>query len=158
MALKHLKGTAIICSAAALLLAVVIQSCKSEKKVYQSSCDVNITFKKVSFSKLIDSIDAYDQKYVEVDGTYQEGKEESALFNDSLFVDHSSSHALWINFSQDCPLYLSGTRTGLFESNDGSFTWISNKEVTIRGKIDVKHKGHLGSYRGSMDHVSLVKL
>lgn len=158
MALIHLKGTVIIFSVTALFLAIFIQSCKSEKKVYQSSCDVNITFKKVSFSRLMDSIDAYDQKYVEVDGTYQEGKEESALFNDSLFVDHSSSHALWVNFSQDCPLFLSGTRTGLFESNDGGFTRINNKEVTIRGRIDVKHKGHLGSYRGSIDRVSLVKL
>jgi len=158
MALIHLKGTAIIFSITVLFLAVVIGSCKSEKKVYQSSCDVNITFKKVSFSKLIDSIDAYDHQYIEVDGTYQEGKEESALFNDSLFVDHSSSHALWINFSQDCPLYLTGTRTGLFESNDGGFTRISGKDITIRGKIDVKHKGHLGSYRGSIDRVSLVKL
>ena len=162
MALRYTKGAAIINYTFALLLivseALSLQSCTGHKKTYKSNCDVNITFKHVGFTQLIDSIKNYDQQYIEVDGTYKEGKEESALFNDSLFVDHSNSHGLWINFSQDCPLYLSGTRRGLFEDNDGTFTQINNKEITIRGKIDVRHKGHLGSYCGSIDRVSFVKL
>jgi hypothetical protein len=141
-----------------LIPVFIFQSCTSDKKIYQSSCDANITFKHVSFTQLIDSIKNYDHQYVEVSGTYKEGNDESALVNDSLFVDHSNGHAIWINFSQDCPLYLTGTRTGLFEYNDGKFTQINNKKITIRGKIDVRHKGHLGSYRGSIDRVSFVKL
>jgi hypothetical protein len=162
MALIHAKRTAIVLCKAVIfpfmISTVVLQSCKSNKKIYKSSCDANITFKHVSFTKLLDNIQKYDQQYVEIDGTYIEGDEESALVNDSLFVDHSSAHALWVNFSQDCPLYLTGTRTGLFEFNDGKFTQINNKEVTIRGKIDVKHKGHLGSYKASIDRVSYIKL
>ncbi len=161
MALIHAKRTVITYKAVIFQLMIsslVLQSCKSNKKVYASSCDVNVAFKRVSFTKLIDSIQNYDQQYVEIDGTYVEGDEESALVNDSLFVDHSSQRAIWVNFSQDCPLYLTGTRTGLFEFNDGKFTQINNKEVTIRGKIDVKHKGHLGSYKGSIDRVSYIKL
>jgi len=141
-----------------LLIAFVSQSCKSDKKIYQSNCDDGIIFKRIGFTQLIDSINDYDQRYIEVDGTYQEGKEESALFNDSLFVDHSSEHALWVNFSQDCPLYLLGTHKGIFEYNDGKFTQLNNKNITIRGKIDVRHKGHLGSYKGTLDRVSFVKL
>ncbi len=138
---------------------LIFQSCsKGDKKVYKSNCDDGITFKRVSFSKLIDSIESYDHQYIEVDGTYKEGDEESALINDSLFVDHSNSHAIWVNFSQDCPLYLKGTRQGLFEFTDGKFIIINNKKITIRGKIDVRHKGHLGSYKGSMDRVSFVSL
>ena len=141
------------------LLIFISPSCRTEtRKVYHSNCDDGIAFKHVSFSKLVDSINKFDQQYVEVDGVYKEGTEESALVNDSLFVDHSSQHAIWINFSQDCPLYLEGTHQGLFEFNDGQFTQINNQKITIRGKIDVKHKGHLGSYKGSMDRVSLVKL
>ncbi len=136
----------------------IFLSCKREKKIFQSECDNAVTFKHVTFTRLIDSIEKYDQQYIEVDGTYKEGKEISALINDSLFVDHSNGHSLWINFSQDCPLYLLGTRKGLFEYNDGKFTLISNKKITIRGKIDVRHKGHLGSYRGTIDRVSFVKL
>jgi hypothetical protein len=149
------KGPAILF----LLCIFVFQSCKSDKKkVYQSDCDGGITFKHVGFTQLIDSIDDYDQQYIEVDGTYEEGKEQSALVNDSLFVSHSSERSLWVNFSQDCPLYLTGTHKGLFEYNDGKFTQLNNKSITIRGKIDVRHKGHLGSYKGTIDRVSFVEL
>jgi hypothetical protein len=141
-----------------LLPAFVLQSCTHDKKIYKSNCDDGITFKHVGFTQLIDSIQNYDHQYIEVEGTYKEGDAESALVNDSLFVDHSNGHAIWINFSQDCPLYLSGTRIGLFEYNDGKFTMINNKKITIRGEIDVRHKGHLGSYKGTMDRVSFVKL
>lgn len=150
-----INRNALLCA----LLIFISPSCKTEtRKIYQSNCDDGIAFKHVSFSKLVDSINKFDQQYVEVDGVYKEGTEESALVNDSLFVDHSSQHAIWINFSQDCPLYLEGTHQGLFEFNDGQFTQINNQRITIRGKIDVKHKGHLGSYKASLDRISLVKL
>ncbi len=141
-----------------LLSALVLPSCKSDKKIYQSACNDGLSYKRITFSRLIDSIDHYDQQFVEIIGTYKEGKGESALFNDSLFVDHSSQHAIWVNFSQDCPLYLKGTHQGLFEYADGNFTRINNKTITIRGKIDVRHKGHLGSYRATIDRVSFVEL
>lgn len=142
-----------------LLFPFVLQSCKTNKKnIYQSSCDGNISFKHVSFTQLINSINDYDQQYIEVDGTYEEGKGESALVNDSLFTDHSSQHAIWVNFSQDCPLYLIGTRQGIFNDNNGGFTQLNNKSITIRGKVDVRHKGHLGSYRGTIERVSFVKM
>jgi hypothetical protein len=163
MAFTHLNNTfSLIYRAAIFLLLLspfILQSCKKNKKsVYQSSCDGNISFKHVSFTQLIDSITAYDQQYIEVDGTYKEGKEESALVNDSLFVDHSSQHAVWVNFSQDCPLYLIGTHQGIFNYNNGNFTQLNNKSITIRGKIDVRHKGHLGSYKGTIERVSFVKM
>lgn len=141
-----------------VVLLTTMQSCTSERKIYKSDCNDGLSFKHIGFTQLIDSIDMYDQQFVEVTGTYKESKHESALVNDSLFVDHSNGHAIWVNFSQDCPLYLTGTRIGLFEFNNGQFTQINDKTVTIRGKIDVLHKGHLGSYRGSIDRVSFVKL
>jgi hypothetical protein len=141
-----------------IILLFTLQSCTSENKVYQSDCDADMTYKHVSFTHLIDSIEKYDQQYVEIDGTYEEGKELSAIVNDSLFVDHSNKRALWVNFSQDCPLYLAGTHTGLFEYNNGKFTQLNNKNVTIRGKVDVKQKGHSNSYKGCIDRVSFVKL
>lgn len=141
-----------------LLFLVVFQSCTTDKKIYTSNCNDDIAFKHVGFTQLIDNIENYDRQYVEVTGTYREAKNQSALFNDSSFVDHSNGHALWVNFSQDCPLYLKGTHTGLFEYNDGQFTQINNKAVTLRGRVNVTDKGHLGSYRGSIDRVSFIKL
>jgi len=141
-----------------LFFLLIFQSCTTDKKIYTSNCNDDIAFKRVNLTQLADSIEKYDQQYVEVTGTYREAKEQSALFNDSLFVDHSNGRAIWINFSQDCPLYLKGTHTGLFEYNDGQFTQINNRRVTLRGRVDATDKGHLGSYRGSIDRVSFIKL
>jgi hypothetical protein len=141
-----------------LLISIAWQSCSRHEKIFKSDCDDDKAFKQVSFRHLMDSLDDYDQKYIEVSGKYEEDKELSALFNDSLFVDHSGKSALWVDFSQECPLYLSGTRTGLFEYNDGQFTQINNKSITIRGKIDLHNKGHLHQYKGTIERVSLVKL
>ena len=141
-----------------LAMLLALQSCKHEKKVYTSDCNNDLAYKQVTFTQLIDSIEKYDHQYIEVRGTYKEGDAESALVNDSLFTDHSNGHAIWVNFSQDCPLYLQGTRQGLFEYNDGKFTQISNKSVIIRGKIDMRHKGHLGSYRGEIDRISYIEM
>jgi hypothetical protein len=141
-----------------LLTSMMCLSCSHHKKVFKSDCDDDKAFKQVSFNHLMDSLDDYDQQYVEVSGKYEEDKELSVLVNDSLFVDHSNKNALWVDFSQECPLYLSGTHTGLFEYNDGQFTQINNKSITIRGMIDLHNKGHLKKYRAAIERVSLVKL
>ncbi len=141
-----------------LMCAFIFQSCTHEKKIYKSSCDADITFKHVGFTQLVGNIKAYDKQYVEVAGTYKEAKEQSALFDDQLFDDHSNGKALWVNFTQDCPLYLSGTHTGLFEASDGQFMIINNRKVIIRGKINLINKGHLGQYKGCIERVSFVEL
>lgn len=140
-----------------ILACFALQSCSHKSKVYQSNCDIDRHFKHVSFKQLTDSLAAYDQQYIEVTGKYMEDKELSALFCDSLF-DRNEKNALWVNFSQDCPLYLSGTHQGLFEVNDGHFTQINNKSVTIRGKIDLRNKGSNHHYKATIDRVSLVKI
>ncbi|MBV8391377.1 MAG: hypothetical protein JO080_16345 [Mucilaginibacter sp.] len=142
----------------ALLALITLQSCKHEKKVYKSECDIGKDFKAISFKKLMDSLDDYDGQYIEISGKYEEDKGVSALVNDSLFTDASNGNALWVDFSQDCPLYLSGTRQGLFEYNDGQFTQINDKKVTIRGLIVLSNKGKRNQYKATIERVSLVKL
>ena len=140
----------------AACFALVMQSCKHAKKVYTSDCNMDMTFKQVSFHQLMDSLPQYDQQYIEVSGKYEEDKELSALFSDSLFS--TGSTGIWVNFSQDCPLYLSGTHKGLFEYNDGQFTQINNKLITIRGRVDLNNKGSHNRCKATIDRVSLVKL
>jgi len=142
----------------ALLALMALQSCKHVKKVYKSECDVGKEFKTISFKQLMDSLDDYDQQYIEVSGKYKEDKGVSALVCDSLFADVSNDNALWVDFSQDCPLYLSGTRQGLFEDSDGEFTRINNKKVTLRGIIVLRNKGKNDRYKATIERVSLVKL
>lgn len=141
-----------------LLALTALQSCTHEKKVYKSECDADKDFKIISFKQLMDSLNNYDQQYIETSGKYEEDKGVSALVCDSLFADASNSNALWVDFSQDCPLYLSGTHQGLFEYNDGNFTQINNKKVTIRGVIVLRNKGKQDHYKATIERVSLVKL
>lgn len=141
-----------------LLVAAALLSSCSGKKVYKSDCDVDITFKKVGFKHLIDSLNFYNNQYVEVNGKYKMGLNQSALYNAAMFVNHSDSSALWVNFTEDCPLYLNGTHTGLFEYADGEYTPINNKKIIIRGRINLHNKGSHGQFKGTIDHVSLIRM
>ena len=132
-------------------------SCKHESKTYTSDCDMDISFKKVSFEQLVDSIKNYDQQYVEVSGKYEEDKELSALFSNGL-TSGPDNTALWVNFSQDCPLYQTGTHKGLFEYNDGQFTQINDQAITIRGLINIGNKGHGKKFKATIERISLVRL
>ena len=142
----------------ALIINLGLQSCGHSQKVFKSDCDADKSFKHIGFKQLIDSLADYDQKYVEVSGRYEEDKELSALISDGPGTKHSNRNALWVNFSQDCPLYLSGTHTGLFEYNDGQFIQINDKPVTIRGKVNLGNKGHLKQYKATIERVSLIKI
>ncbi|MFA6084487.1 hypothetical protein [Mucilaginibacter sp.] len=141
-----------------LTVTLLLHACSQRKNIYTSECSEGIIYKRVNFSHLVDSIKYYDKQYVEVTGKYVEGKNLSALLNDSNVIDRGNSHALWVNFSQDCPLILTGTHTGLFEYGDGNFSKINNHIMTVRGKVDRHQKGHLKSYRGAIDIVSYVEL
>ncbi|MDB5010859.1 MAG: hypothetical protein JWQ06_1648 [Mucilaginibacter sp.] len=123
-----------------------------------SDCDVEQKFKRVSYTNLVDSLAYYDQQYVEITGRYLEDKWKSALYNDGTYINSDNKKALWVNFSQDCPLYLTGTHTGFFEYNNGRFIQINNKRVRIRGKVDIHNQGHLKQYKGCIDRVSLIEL
>lgn len=134
-------------------------SCKSRIREYVSDCNDGREFKRVSFTHLVDSLSFYDKQYVEVLGRYQQSKDESGLFNDSLMVDKVGNKAIWVDFSQECPLYLTGTRTGFFDydNNNGQLTPANNKTIIIRGEINYSNKGHLKAYKGAIVHVSYVK-
>jgi hypothetical protein len=144
-----------------VLLAVCsfLTACHQPKKVFVSDCndDAQPVYKRIAFTELVTHLKKYDKQYVEVSGKYIEAPEQSALFNDSLFADHGTNKAIWIDFNPDCPLYLKGTRIGLFQYNDGQFTQINNKHVIIRGRVDVHDTGHL-KYKGAIERISYINL
>ena len=140
------------------IISLLLWSCTHSKKVFKSDCNDEEVFKRVPFSELVAHLDKYDKQYVEVTGKYVEAPHQSALFNDSLFSDHSIKHTIWVDFNPDCPLYLDGTRTGLFEYNNGQYTQINNKHVTLKGRIDVHDTGHLNQYKGAIERISFIAL
>jgi hypothetical protein len=141
------------------IVAFIMTACNAPKqKIYTSECAPGIHFKKVGFVNLIDSLKYYDKQYVEVSGRYVEGKNISALVNDSTFKDHDNHHSLWVNFTQDCPLYLTGKHTGLFEDEDGEYNKLNNRIMTIRGHLEVQKKGHKKAYSATINEVSYLEL
>jgi hypothetical protein len=138
----------------------LLLGCGEHKRIFISDCNDDYTrvYKRVAFFELLNHLKKYDKQYVEVTGKYIEAPEQSALFNDSLFANHSVKQAIWINFSPDCPLYLKGTRIGLFEYNNGQFTQINDKYVTIKGRVDAHDTGHLNQYKGAIERISYIKL
>jgi hypothetical protein len=142
-----------------LAIMLVLQACSRDKKVYQSSCDDDRTFKHITFSNLVDSFAYYDKQYVEVKGAFHQYKDLSVLIDDSL-VSRGNKKVIIVDFSQDCPLFLTGTRTGFFDydTNNGQLTPVNNKTITIRGRINCQNKGHLNVYKGTIEHISYVML
>jgi uncharacterized protein YvpB len=119
--------------------------CGERSSVFTSDCNDDFThsYKRVAFSELVNHLKKYDKQYVEVTGKYVEAPEQSALFNDSLFADHSIKQAIWID---------------LFQYNNGQFTQINNKHVIIRGRVDAHDKGHLNQYNGAIERISYINL
>ncbi|MGY4537760.1 hypothetical protein ACVW0P_002179 [Mucilaginibacter sp. UYNi724] len=141
------------------VITLALLACNTPKrKIYISECDLNVQFKKVSFAHLVDSVKYYDKQNVEVTGKYIEGKNVSALVNDSTFTDHGNSHSIWVNFTQDCPLYLVGKHIGLFETEDGEYNKLNNRKMTIRGRLEIAKKGHKNTYRATLNQVSYLEL
>jgi hypothetical protein len=141
------------------ILALTLLACNTHKqKIYASECAPGIRFKKVGFVNLVDSLKYYNNQYVEVSGRYMEGKNISALVNDSTFKDHGNSHSFWVNFTQNCPLYLTGKHTGLFENEDGEYNKLNNRLMTIRGHLEVQKKGHKNAYSATINEISYLEL
>lgn len=140
-------------------MALILQACSHSKKVYESNCDDEHTFKHITFKSLVDSFANYDNQYVEVKGKYEQEKDIAVLIDDSL-VSKGNKRGILVDFSQDCPLFLKETRTGFFDydANNGQLTPVNNKTITIRGKINCRNQGHLNAYRGTIEHISYVSL
>jgi len=147
-------------STAYIFLILILSACDNNIKEYKSQCNDGHTFKRVSFTNLMDSLSFYDKQYVEVSGKFKQDKDESALFDDSITTGKTGNDALWVDFSQDCPLYLTGTRIGFFDydHNNGQLTPVNNAIITLRGEIDFNNKGHRKAYKGAIGKISYVKI
>jgi hypothetical protein len=144
---------------ALLVLMLGLLACNKKKNFYKSDCGDDRAFKHLSYTKLIDSMAYYDKQYVEVSGEYRQGNGESTLFNDTLLKRNYHKKALWVEFSPDCPLYLTGTRIGFFDYdyNGGNLTPANNKKIILRGRINYHYKGNSGAYEGTIEHISYVE-
>jgi hypothetical protein len=143
-----------------LMLSIGLPSCKHDKKLYKSDCDIEKKFKRITLVNLMDSLAYYDNQCVEVSGKYKQDKGLSALFNDGIYISRKKNKPLWVEFSPDCPLYLAGTRIGFFDYdyNGGKLTPANDQTIVIHGVINAHYKGDSGNFKGSIGRISYIQL
>ena len=123
-----------------LMVLPILTACKHGDKIYTSDCNDGHGFKRISIAGLIDSLDFYNNKYVEVSGRFQQDKGVSILIGDK------KGQAILVEFSNGCPLFLTGSRIGFFDydNNNGQLTPANNKIVILRGEIICHAKSRSG--------------
>ncbi len=131
-------------------------SCTSNHQVYQSSCNAGQTFRKINLHQLITHLSQYNGLYVEVSGRYQSGRELAALADSSRLYSAGTTDMLWIEYSQECPLYEQQKHTGLFEET-GLYARLNNKNIIIRGRINIRNHGYRKQYKAALEQVSLLQ-
>lgn len=137
----------------------IVAGCTKQKpQVYTSDCITDVRISKPTYRHLMDSLKYYKDKFVEVEGTYQQGKNLSAIANDSTFSDKAAKHAFWINFSPDCPLYDRETHKGFFEASDGQFLSLNGNRMVVRGRLQVRKAAGANPYVAILNDIIYVEL
>lgn len=133
---------------------LLVMSCTHHDR-YQSSCNVNQTYQKLSFKQLMQNPAAYNGQYVEVRGKYVSGKDQTAL-SDSATLYNSNKELLWIDFSPQCPLYQQKTHKGLFEDYS-IYKKLDGKLITFRGQVNTSNHGYQHQYKAALEQISLLE-
>jgi hypothetical protein len=132
----------------------LLTACRHDKKIYISDCNDGRGFKKITLVNLADSLEFYNNKFVEVTGQYRQDKATAVLVGDK------NNNTISVEFSNECPLYLSGTRIGFFDydNNNGQLTPANNKTVILRGEIIYHSRQKINTPKASIMHISYVQL
>ena len=138
---------------------LILTACSKHKpQVYTSDCTNDYAYRKLSYRNLMDSLNYYNGKFIEVDGIYQQGKHLSALVNDSSSADKDAGHSIWINFSPDCPLYMPNTHIGLFEAQDGEYKSFNDTKMVVRGRLQLHQPTDSNKYVAILNDIIYLKL
>jgi hypothetical protein len=136
------------------MIVLTLTACTHDKKIYTSDCNDGRDFKRISLANLADSLEFYNNKFVEVTGLYRQDKAISLLIGDK------NKNAILVEFSNACPLFLTGTRIGFFDydNNNGQLTPVNNKTIILKGEIMYHANQKLNAPKASINHISYVQL
>ena len=125
-----------------LSLTVAFISCQtSPSKTFKIvSLDTTIRATKISITDLAKNYKTYHGQYVETTGRFYQAFEEFAIYsNKNIFTGEADGFYL----DTDKELNI----------DDADYEKMNGKKVTIKGKIDTTHKGHLSSYLATIDMI-----
>ncbi|MBO9675315.1 MAG: hypothetical protein J7577_17845 [Sphingobacteriaceae bacterium] len=104
---SNVKNQGFLC----LLILMIFCCSQKHKDLYKSTCDGENTYQKINLAKLLENIDDFQGKYVEIEGLYKINFEESALYT------NNKEDRIWVNFDyyiSKCPLVSSKDNIDLF--------------------------------------------
>ena len=125
-----------------LSLTLTLVSCHtSPNKTFSiASLDTTIKAKKISISDLAKNYKSYQGQYIETTGRFYQAFEEFAVYTDKNILT-GEADGFWLGTDPDLNI------------DNASLDKMNGKRVTIKGKIDTTHKGHLSSYLATIDRI-----
>lgn len=147
--LNNIKHWGVLC------LLIFISCAQKSKDLYKSTCDKGKTYQKINLNDLLKNINNFQGKYVEIEGLYKGGFEESALH-----ASNNEEGVLWVNFDyyvSKCPLVSPKGNIDLF-GKEQVYKKIYDKNLILHGKINTTDKGHLSQYKATIEEITLVSI
>lgn len=128
-----------------LAFALIMISCNTRNVILTDSCiDSSIAYQKVDINKLVANPVSFDNKYVDLEGIYYLGFEESSL------VGRRGESA-------ECIYVMVGNNKLLAENiEDINMKYVSR--IRIKGKIDITEKGHLESCKAGIKDICYFEI
>lgn len=125
-----------------LVLTLIFLSCKTSPEITfkVEGLDTTIKTTKVSIADLARNFKSYQGTYIETKGRFFFGFESFAIFPDNT-ITTGDPRGFWLDIDHD----LTFDNTWL-EIMDG-------KRVTVKGRIDTTHKGHLSAYFATIEDI-----
>mgnify|MGYP001017863472 CR=1 FL=1 len=127
-------------------LTLTLISCKtSSSTTFKiASLDTTIKATKISISELAKNYKSYQGQYIETTGIFYLGFEEFAIYTDKNILT-GEAEGFWLGTDHQLNI------------NNVPFDKMIGKRVTIKGKIDTTHTGHMNSYLATIDKIYFWK-
>jgi hypothetical protein len=105
-----------------------------------TSLDTTIKATKISISDLAKNYKSYQGQYIETSGRFYQAFEEFAIYTDKNVLT-GEADGFWLGTDRELNI------------DNVSFDKMNGKRVTIKGRVDTTHKGHLSSYLATIDRI-----
>jgi len=135
-----------------VILFSVLSSCNANKTLsgIYTAKDCDQKYQTVSLITITAPGTIYNGRFVEVNGYYQWGTEESAI-SDYLV----SQKLIWIEFTSGIADSLENKNKS---PNENVFDKMSGRRIKIRGTVDTSDHEHLGQYAAAIKYICYLQV
>lgn len=102
----------------------------------------------VHLNKVVKTLGTYLNQYIEIEGYYRWGSEQSGIYLSRFSGNHK---ALWVEFNEHAKLRDSKTGKTFYDVSN-SMNLIDKRRIKIKGKL-VLEKGHLDEYAATITNL-----